>query len=236
MRTITIAAVLAMFAGAASATTVNSIGFGNVQAGQFLTSIFDSGIRIGITSRSNAIPGRAAFSNSARIFDTDNPTGGDTDLGSPFYKDVTSRFDGAGPNPSRVLRPGNVLILSESRYHASAPDDNATGGFVTFDFGGLVNLTRLTILDDANVTISTEKGSTTARVRNDNEWKRVHLSNSASFRGVRYLTISTHDSFALDDIRFEKIAGQNYQVPVPAALPLLGGALLGLGFLRRRKG
>ncbi|MEM8981175.1 MAG: hypothetical protein AAGD04_16990 [Pseudomonadota bacterium] len=235
MKTIVVAALFGVCAGGASASTVNSVDFENAGVGKFINTIYADGVKIGIRSRSRAIPGRASFTNSARIFDTDNPTGGDTDLGSPFYKDVSAGFDGSGANPSRVLKPGKVIILSENEGKNSVVDDNATGGFITFDFGGLVNITRLTLLDDANIKVSSEKGMVRANVRNDNEYKHIRLSNSSQFKGVRYLTISTVDSFALDDIRFEKIAGQNYEVPVPAALPLLGGALFGLGLMRTKR-
>ena len=55
------------------------------------------------------------------IFDTANPTGGDTDLATPGY--------GLGNDTAL----GNVVILSEDA-DSSDPDDNAGGGTLTFTY------------------------------------------------------------------------------------------------------
>ena len=60
------------------------------------------------------------------IFDTSNPTGGDTDLAS--------------------TTAGNVLIISEDG-DSSDPDDNAGVGSLYFDFDNPARLTSLTFLD-----------------------------------------------------------------------------------------
>ena len=60
------------------------------------------------------------------IFDTANPTGGDTDLASETL--------------------GNVLILSEDG-DSSDPDDNATGGTFYFVWDSLVNIDSVGLLD-----------------------------------------------------------------------------------------
>ncbi|MEM7547370.1 MAG: Ig-like domain-containing protein [Pseudomonadota bacterium] len=68
----------------------------------------------------------ANSSNPVMIFDTDNPTGGDSDL-------ATSNL-------------GKVLILSEDR-DSNDPDDNAGGGTFIFDFDRPAELDSLTFLD-----------------------------------------------------------------------------------------
>lgn len=62
---------------------------------------------------------------SALIFDSNNPTGGDTDL--------TSGDD-------------NILIISEDD-DASDPDDNRDGGVITFDFDETSNVESIDIID-----------------------------------------------------------------------------------------
>ncbi|MEB3356612.1 MAG: DUF4347 domain-containing protein [Synechococcales bacterium] len=62
----------------------------------------------------------------AMIFDSANPTGGDTDLSAPDL--------------------GNVLIVSEDGDSAD-PDDNATGGTLRFEWDSLVDIASLGVLD-----------------------------------------------------------------------------------------
>ncbi|MEM8718707.1 MAG: hypothetical protein AAGE84_05295 [Cyanobacteria bacterium P01_G01_bin.39] len=63
---------------------------------------------------------------SPMIFDTANPTGGDSDLASDTL--------------------GNVLILSEDG-DSSNPDDNATGGTFYFDWHDPINLESVSLID-----------------------------------------------------------------------------------------
>ena len=60
-----------------------------------------------------------------RIFDTNNPTGGDDDLGAGI---------------------GNALIISEDG-DSSDPDDNAAGGTISIEFDELVTVTGIGLLD-----------------------------------------------------------------------------------------
>ncbi|MEL6958823.1 MAG: Ig-like domain-containing protein [Pseudomonadota bacterium] len=64
--------------------------------------------------------------NPVMVFDTANPTGGDTDL-------ATNNL-------------GKVLILSEDR-DGSDPDDNGSGGTFNINFEGPASVTSLTLLD-----------------------------------------------------------------------------------------
>ena len=65
-------------------------------------------------------------SGQAMIFDSANPTGGDTDLGSDTL--------------------GGLLIISEDGKSAN-PDDNASGGAISFDFDTLVTMKLITFKD-----------------------------------------------------------------------------------------
>ncbi|MDJ0579592.1 hypothetical protein, partial [Crocosphaera sp.] len=65
-------------------------------------------------------------SNQAMIFDSANPTGGDTDLAT--------------------ANEGNILIISEDG-DSSDPDDNAGGGTITFDFNNGVDINSINFVD-----------------------------------------------------------------------------------------
>ncbi len=99
------------------------------------------------TILTNQIPGITvdAFGGSgdAMIFDTNNPTGGDTDLG--------------------FTDQGNALIISEDG-DTSDPDDNAGGGDLKFTFDSEVTVNQITLLDidsgeTAKVKLFDEHGS-----------------------------------------------------------------------------
>ena len=87
---------------------------GTLSAGDIVTDQFD-----GLTIK-------AADDLTAMIFDSANPTGGDTDLASSEL--------------------GNVLIISEDGDSAD-PDDNAKGGTLMFDWDGTGNIESIGLLD-----------------------------------------------------------------------------------------
>ncbi len=68
------------------------------------------------------------------IFDTANPTGGDTDLATP------------SSHPTNNVALGNVLIISEDG-DSSDPDDDAGGGQIIFDWDEPVTIDSVGILD-----------------------------------------------------------------------------------------
>jgi len=86
---------------------------GNLAPGTTVTEQFDN-----LTISSDELP--------LMIFDTSNPTGGDTDLASDTL--------------------GNVLILSEDG-DSSDPDDSAAGGTIFFDWDSPINVESVGLLD-----------------------------------------------------------------------------------------
>ncbi len=101
---------------------------------------------------------RADHPNSAIIFDSDYPSGGDLDLGTP-----NQDFDGPGLGAGgRIGQPGanslelgNLLILAENNVDANGdgliddPDDEGSGGkiFVQFDQPQAVDAFRVVDVD-----------------------------------------------------------------------------------------
>ena len=99
---------------------IRTIDFNNLATGENVTNQYeDIGVRISATATP---PG----SDKAMIFDSNAPTGGDTDL-------ATDNLD-------------NVLIISEDG-DAAEPNDNETGGAFTFKFEDPVSIKSLTVLD-----------------------------------------------------------------------------------------
>lgn len=110
----------------------------------------------------------------AVIFDSSNPTGGDTDLGTPNQAFGgpgigSGGASGAGANMTAL---GNILIIQERSQMCGpvfcTPDDDADGGVVTFTFDDPMTVETIVIVDadDGNpsgavVTIDANTGSYT---------------------------------------------------------------------------
>lgn len=105
--------------GAAGETVV--IDFEGLNSGDVVGDQFE-GVSISAQRAGDA----ANSENDAMIFDTDNTTGGDDDLG----------FDGVG----------NALIISEDNDSSDA-DDNRFGGTLTFDFDAPSEVVSINLLD-----------------------------------------------------------------------------------------
>lgn len=108
-------------------------------AGTILTDQF-AGVSI-TTHNPNKFP--------AMLFDSENPTGGDTDLGSP-HKDFGGPGVGSGGRaglPGENSQPqGMVIIISEDG-DSNDPDDRAKGGELIFEFEYDAHVSVLSFLD-----------------------------------------------------------------------------------------
>lgn len=117
------------------------------------------------------------------VFDSAQPTGGDTDL-------ATSNL-------------GNVLILSEDG-DSSDPDDNAGGGIFKFDFDGEVTVDSITLLDveeAAWIKVFDEHGNLLRLIdahTSDNGQLNVHIDTP----GAAYMTVQLGGSGAVDNLKF----------------------------------
>lgn len=118
------------------AASCRTIDFSGLAAGQTVTDLAAAGI-IGV----DATPGNPDNPSRAIVFDSANPTGGDTDLQTPGY--------GSGNDTAL----GNLLILAENEVDADGdgliddPDDAACGGSIHFDFGCDVSISAITLVD-----------------------------------------------------------------------------------------
>jgi len=98
---------------------------------------------------------RSDHPNVALVFDSSNPSGGDTDLGTP-----NAAFNGPGRGRGGNVAGGinnealgNLLIIAENDLDANgdgfvdAPDDEAGGGKLIISFDEPVNILQLTLVD-----------------------------------------------------------------------------------------
>ena len=149
-------------------------------------------------------------SNTAMVFDSSNPTGGDFDIGTP-----NEIYGGPGIGDGGVsnnIALGNVLILSED-LDASDPDDIfEVGASFVFDFSAndAVILNAFDILDieessnptvvnlydfEENILFSKE-----VTPGGDNSKTTVDLENTS---GVAFMEIIMNSSGAIDNIALE---------------------------------
>jgi Ca2+-binding RTX toxin-like protein len=132
-------------------------------------------------------------SGQAMIFDTSNPTGGDSDL-------ATSNL-------------GNVLIISEDG-DSSDPDDNGGGGTFTFTFDNSTSVENLTFLDNeegAFVRFYDQAGQLIS-----SQWVDGTSNNSQDIvnfnvDGVYSMEVELCGSGAIDNLTFDQagISGDN---------------------------
>ncbi len=127
------------------------------------------------------------LTNRAMVFDTENVTGGDTDLASDTL--------------------GKVLIISEDG-DTSDPDDNAKGGLIEIDFDAEVAFEDVTIFDTeegGTITLFGADGTVLATFEipevDDGEIQTLSLDTA----GVTRAEIFFDGSGAIDDICFTPV-------------------------------
>ncbi|MEP3677061.1 MAG: cadherin-like domain-containing protein [Sulfitobacter sp.] len=160
---------------------IRTIDFNNLATGETVTDQFaDLGVQVSANAAGNGV-------DQAMIFDTNAPTGGDSDL-------ATSNLN-------------NVLIISEDG-DSSDPDDNAAGGSLTFSFDDPVTIKSLTFLDieetatirffDANGDLISEQF---VEPTQNNGQSVVQLS----VPGTSSFEIVLQGSGAIDNLVFEEV-------------------------------
>lgn len=215
----TIALAGALTAGAAQAATL-TFDETNVYASGDIVTSFSKG---GVSGTISATGG----TNQAMIFDSRVLTGNDADLVGPFYKFFDA--NGVADTSRGISNPHNILIISEDGDQTD-PDDNGSGGTITFMFDQLVNFTGFRVFDDVDsFVVRSDKGDVSDPISldNDNQWENVRTD----FKGVSTLTFDFGSaSGAIDNLKFTPAV-----VPVPASLPLLLAGVGAFGFVKRRK-
>ncbi|MEM9012035.1 MAG: Ig-like domain-containing protein [Pseudomonadota bacterium] len=157
-----------------------SLGFNDLPAGTVLS---DQYAAQGVTISS------ASGGNPVMIFDTANPTGGDSDL-------ATSNL-------------GGVLILSEDG-DSSDPDDNAGGGTFVFDFEGEVTIDELGFLDieggeaPAVIRLYDAAGNEIAQIDVPATGDNGQAVQAINVSGVARMEVTLNGSGAIDNLVFTR--------------------------------
>ena len=232
-------ALLMISAPAAHAITLDFEGFA---AGTVMDDEYQASLGVTISAVNNDLG-----HNYAAIFDSNNPTGGDGDLGAPFNEGQPDE-----------LSPGNILIIQEDDAGCAGgicttPDDEGTRfndkptGTITFMFDQVIELLTMDFFDvetDENGTqeineIRLFNSSGVQIFDNDYHtpdtggnrlWDQVVFGpgNGVGISGIRKIEVNFAGSGALDNVTYNV-------VPVPASVWLFGTALLGfIGYSRRR--
>ena len=218
------------FTHVSSAITID---FEDIQAGTIVDDEYNIlGATISAFNFSNGL-------DLAVVFDTNNPTGGDTDLGGPFT---------AGPgNNLGSISPGNVLIIQENDNcddsSCTTPDEEGSrpAGQFVIEFDVAVRLDSIDFFDielpeagptdDNLISLFDSSGSLidllfhTPETGGDNQWMRSIFG----VEDVSRIEINMGGSGAIDNITYTQTP-----VPVPGALILFVSALGGFGFMRKR--
>jgi hypothetical protein len=169
--------------------------------------------------------------NLAVLFDTNNYTGGDSDLAAPFFNN----------GDLGDIRPGNVLIIHEHPYECTQfvcqdPDDEGSrpAGYFEINFSEAVTLNSIDFFDieieengvSSNNLISLFDSNNveifpntfyTPNTGGDNQWARLDFAVS----GVSSMKIKLYGSGAIDNISYTK-------VPEPSTIVNLVLGIMGL--------
>jgi hypothetical protein len=206
---LTFAAALLAATGAHGAVVT----FESYSAGQPVDTItFDDGTTAAVTTVSKRSAAQGG-TNQAGVFDTNNPTGNDSDLAGPF----------ASASGGPALSPGNILVILGPGSGPGEPDDDALGGTITFTFSRVVDLLAFNYFDTERsgnrLLVTTDTGESSGTlITGDHKYDTFE----SPFFGVRTVTFDFGGSGGLDGL---EIGDSVSSVPVPAALPLLFAAL-----------
>ena len=149
---------------------LNGLSAGDIVQQQFI----ESGLRVSSFNDDNQV----------MVFDADNPTGGDADLGVPGL--------------------GNILILSEDG-DSSDPDDNAGGGTFVFEFTGPATVNALDFIDQgagAEIRLYDEDGALIAEIDTPAGADNTVFAQAIGVSGVFRMEVTLPGSGALANLDY----------------------------------
>ena len=141
--------------------------------------------------------------NRAMVFDADNPTGHDFDLGVPDQ--------------------GNILIISEDG-DSGDPDDNAHGGLVKFEFDEPANIDSITVIDieesGGRILLYDEHGSWIKTIDIHPNGNMGVSTIQIDTDGVAKMKVKLKGSGALDDLKYTIPGDQEIVKSDPATVTI----------------
>ncbi|MEO1014071.1 MAG: hypothetical protein AAFX08_02670 [Pseudomonadota bacterium] len=219
------AAGVAAMTGVSQASVVDLSGFGHGE------KLVDQIAGLAVTATSN---GGGQSNDFAIVFNTGTPgsgSGGDSDLGATF--------DDPSTPGNEMYDPGNILVVAEGGCSGDfcRPDDNASGGSITFAFDEDKIFNSMDVFDmrtnALTVTLFDAGGAIAAMVagpdfNTDTNGNGQNEFTTLDFGGVRFRS-------ALFEFRDSGGIGafDITQVPVPGAALLFLTALAGARLRRR---
>lgn len=217
--------VLALSAALTQAATINfdSDGNGNtLSAGDVVNG--STYAADGISFSTDAfVKGSTTKRANLMIFDSANPTGGDTDLRTP------------GGHSTNTIAQGNVLIISEDN-DSNDPDDHVNGGTIFIDFAGEYGVKSIGLLDiehsgthvslfDIHNNLIVKKN---AQGIADNSWQELIFNQ----RNVARMEVFFNTSGAITNLEY--VAPPSTSVSEPGTLALFALGMMGIISARRR--
>ena len=180
-----------------------TIDFEGFLAGDIVTAL-GNGVTVAATKRNGDTTTQPG---NAMIFDTANPTGGDSDLGTPHVS-----FGGPGLGKAGKMgklfqnanAQGFALIISEDD-DASVPDDNEFGGLLVFTFDPPRYVASIGMLDNdegASFTVETSDGGSSTISDwqgGNNSFENVKIGKP----GVTKLIVDLSGSGAITNLQFD---------------------------------
>jgi len=238
--------VLTMGAGVTHAAMVidfESDDSGALSPGDIVTDTTINGVTLSVFNQGNAGNRRKGATPGAGIPDAGDPlppmflenlNQGNREL-ILFNADCSgSSCSGQDPDLA-VPGQGNILIISEEN-DTSDPDDSRFGGTIVFEFSQPVVSLNTVVVDvdendpGDNFAAAYYQGQYVGRFGFTTEGQLNNNLQAAGFEGlIDVLIINLESSGGIASLEFTP-------VPVPAALWLMGAALLGLASAKRFKG
>ena len=129
------------------------------------------------------------------IFDSSNPTGGDTDLGTPHTDFGGPGVGGGGASGTpgqNSFGVGNLIIISEDNNQAN-PDDNGGGGTLTYVFTNPQTITYIDFVDADEASIPSivlydaangVLGTFNGVALGDNSYQRFNIEDAVAGLGI----------------------------------------------------
>jgi hypothetical protein len=154
--------------------------------------------------------------NSLVLFDSQDPTGGDPDLGSPNvdFGGPGVGWGGSSGRPGQNDKDwGNLLIIAEDVFDCNHdglvddPDDEAGGGVIVVDFERAVAVSRVVLIDidcdeSAEVRLYNDEGivaTVPAQALGDNS---VQTLDASAHIGIRRMEIEFSSSGAVCEFEY----------------------------------